>query len=72
VGIKDFVEYRLGNKKLSPSTRRAIETFEKILRIEMDLEKLKSELNRYVSKIPEEEMDVYISLTEFLREKLER
>ena len=56
--------------KVSPFTRLAIQTFQKRARVERRLGQTTVELNGWVSKIPDEDMDYYIEKTEAIQ-KLE-
>jgi len=59
--------------KISPYTRLAIHTYLAIARMQVRLEKLRAELNFWVSRIPEEEVSYYLQKTnEIQREQDEK
>ena len=62
--------------RVSPYTKLAIQMFQKRVRVERKLEQTTIELNGWVSKIPDGDMDYYIEKTEAIQkleyEKLEK
>jgi hypothetical protein len=61
---------------LASATRLAIETFQKIARLQTRLAVLEDELNMWVSQIPEKDLDAYVRITQRIQaeedEKLEK
>jgi len=61
---------------LASATRLAIETFQKIARLQTRMTVLEDELNMWVSQIPEKDLDAYVRITQRIQaeedEKLEK
>ena len=61
---------------LASATRLAVETFQKIARLQTRLAVLEDELNMWVSQIPEKDLDAYVRITQRIQaeedEKLEK
>jgi len=57
------------NRKVSPHTRLAIQTYRKKARLERKLEELEVELRGWLSKVPEDELDYYVEKTEEIQAK---
>jgi hypothetical protein len=61
---------------LASATRLAVETFQKIARLQTRMAVLEDELNMWVSQIPEKDLDAYVRITQRIQaredEKLEK
>jgi hypothetical protein len=54
---------------LASATRLAVETFQKIARLQTRMAVLEDELNMWVSQIPEKDLDAYVRITQRIQEK---
>jgi len=59
----------LTEKKISPYTRLAIQTYGKIARLQRKIEQLEVELRGWLSKVPDGELDYYSEKTEEIQSK---
>jgi hypothetical protein len=74
--MSEVAEEEIRSDGLASATRLAIETFQKIARLQTRLAVLEDELKMWVSQIPEKDLDAYVRITQRIQaeedEKLEK